>query len=134
MKPVIVRFILLLLMMTTSYMGQSQVITELTALEFYEHHMHLLEDDNTILIDGRSKEMFEKEHIAGAVCIDAFQDGFLPELSSYAGKTNIVIYCTTNRRATVLVNALKTFYTGHIAYICDGITAWKQHDLPTKKL
>ncbi len=133
MKPLIVRFILLLFMLTTTYVGQSQIITEVTSLEFYEHHMHLLEDDKTVLIDGRSAEMFEKEHIAGAVYIDAFQDGFLPELSSYAGKSCIVVYCTTNRRTKVLIDALKTFYTGHVVCICDGITGWKLNNLPLVK-
>jgi rhodanese-related sulfurtransferase len=133
MKPVIVRFILLLCMLTTTYVGQSQIITEVTSLEFYENHMHLLEDDKTVLIDGRSKAMYEEGHIAGAVYIDAFQDGFLPELSSYAGKSVIVVYCTTKRRSTVLIDCLKTFYTGHIVCMCDGITGWQQNNLPIVK-
>jgi rhodanese-related sulfurtransferase len=130
MKPLIVGYLSLLLMMTTAYMGQSQIITEVSSLEFYEHLMHMLGEETTVLIDGRSKEMFEKEHIAGAIYIDAFQDGFLPELSSYAGKSCIVVYCTTNRRTKVLIDSLKTFYTGHVVCICDGITGWKQHNLP----
>jgi rhodanese-related sulfurtransferase len=108
----------------------AQVITEVSSLEFYENHMQLLEEETTVLIDGRSKEMFEEGHIAGAVFIDAFQDGFLPGLSSYAGKSVIVVYCTNRRRSTVLIDALKTFYTGHIVCICDGITGWKQNNLP----
>lgn len=122
-------FTLLAILLVTT-LSHAQVITELTSLDFYENHMHLLEEERTVLIDGRGQEMYEKEHIAGAIYIDAFQDGFLPELSSYAGKKTMVIYCTTNRRTTVLINALKEFYTGHIICICDGITGWKEHGLP----
>ncbi len=113
--------------------SNAQIITEVTSSEFYENHMALLEEESTVLIDGRSQEMFEAGHIAGAIFIDAFQDGFLPQLSSYAGKTTIVVYCSSNRRTTVLINALKTFYTGHIVCICDGINGWKENGLPVVK-
>jgi len=122
-----------LVILHMTMISQAQIITELTSLDFYENHMHLIEQEGTVLIDGRSKEMFDKGHIEGAIYIDAFQDGFLPELSSYAGKSTIVVYCTTKRRTTVLIDALKTFYTGHIVCICDGMTGWLANDLPVVK-
>ena len=133
MNRFILHILFLLMLGTVSGIAQAQVITEVSSLEFYENHMHLLEEKTTVLIDGRSKELFEEGHIAGAVYIDAFQNGFLPELSSYAGKSVIVVYCTTKRRTSVLIDALKTFYTGHVICICDGITGWKQNNLPVVK-
>lgn len=133
MNTFILHIFSLLAIGTVSGIAHGQIITELTSLEFYENHIHLLENENTVLIDGRSKEMFDEGHIAGAVYIDAFQEGFLPELSAYAGKSTIVVYCTTKRRTNVLIDALKTFYTGHIVCICDGITGWRQNNLPVVK-
>lgn len=130
MKAKNFKFVWLSAIMCISLFARAQEITEVISLEFYEHYMHLLEKETTVLIDGRSKELFEKGHIAGAVYIDAFQDGFLPELSGYAGKSIIIVYCTTKRRATVLIESLKTFYTGNIICICDGITGWQQNNLP----
>jgi rhodanese-related sulfurtransferase len=134
MNRFILHCLFLLMLSYFPVISHAQVITEVSSLEFYENHMPLLEKETTVLIDGRSKEMFEEGHIAGAVFIDAFQDGFLPELSAYAGKSVIVVYCTTRRRTTVLIDALKTFYTGHVIWISDGITGWKQNNLPVVTL
>ncbi len=133
MKTTVSLLLTVLIIVMVSGFSNAQIITEVTSVEFYEKHRYLLEEEGTVLIDGRSQEMFEKGHIAGAIFIDAFQDGFLPELSSYAGKSTIVIYCTTNRRTTVLINALKNFYTGHVVCICDGMTGWLQNGLPVVK-
>lgn len=123
----------LILMISMACVAHAQIITETNSLEFYETHMHLLKEETTVLIDGRSSEMFDEGHIEGAIMIDAFKEGFLPELSSFAGRSTIVVYCTTVRRTNVLIDALKTFYTGHIFCICDGITGWKQNNLPIVK-
>lgn len=85
----------------------------------------------TVLIDGRSAEMFAKKHIKGALNIDAFEDSFALELKKYLDKEEIIVYCTNHRRAEILIEKLKEMqFHGKIIFISDGINGWGSAGLP----
>ncbi len=79
----------------------------------------------SVIIDGRSEEMFLKKHIAGAIYIDAFQKDVSEKLTPFLEKREIIVYCTSNKRAGILVQKLEELkYGGKIIFITDGIKGW----------
>lgn len=88
----------------------------------------------TVLIDGRSAEMFAEKHIKGAINIDAFRDSAESQLEEYLEKDTIVVYCTNHRRSETIIEKLKGIqYQGKIIFITDGINAWITAGFPIVK-
>lgn len=80
---------------------------------------------NTIIIDGRSDAMFAEKHIAGAINIDAFSDSANTELKKHLETNEIIVYCTNQRRAELLIEKLNELqYNGKIIFIIDGLNTW----------
>ncbi len=97
---------------------------------FYENHLHLLENSNAVIIDGRTAEMFAGGHLKNAVNIDADAPNLSETLKQYADRPLIVVYCTNIRRTSRIVHTLSDFYEGEIFYIEDGIQGWKRNGFP----
>lgn len=98
--------------------------------EFYNNYRHLLEEGGALVIDGRTREMFEDGHLQHAINIDADDEDLLELLKQHTDEPLIVVYCTTNRRTGKIVNTLSTFYEGEVIYIDDGIRGWQRNGLP----
>jgi len=104
--------------------AKSQSIERIMAIDAFEF-VQLRDTTNTIIIDGRSDEMFANEHIQGAINIDAFSDLLNPELKKHLEAEQIIVYCTNQNRAELIIEKLKEFqYDGKIIFIADGISAW----------
>jgi phage shock protein E len=92
--------------------------------------LSLVKDRNpqsSILIDGRSAEMFAAAHIQGAVNIDAFKNNAGERIREYLNKKQIILYCTRKKRSETLIKILKNLrFSGEIVFITDGITGWKK--------
>ena len=66
----------------------------------------LMKEDNTILIDVRTKEEYESGHLENAINIPV--DIVLSKIGEYASKdTKIIIYCQSGKRATTAFETLK---------------------------
>lgn len=103
----------------------------ISSADFYEKYALLVDDTSVVIIDGRTLQMYSTGHLKNAICIDADDDNLetlLRENVSRAG--TVVVYCTTNRRTTQIVQCLESFYKGDIIFIKDGIRGWKTHELP----
>ena len=98
--------------------------------EFYNNYRHLLEEGGALVIDGRTREMFEDGHLQHAINIDADDEDLLELLKQHADEPLIVVYCTTNRRTGKIVNTLSAFYEGEVIYIDDGIRGWQRNGFP----
>jgi rhodanese-related sulfurtransferase len=86
------------------------------------------------LIDCRSKQMFEKEHLTGAVCVDAFDTNLESLLIPFLSNKRLVLYCTGNNRSEIVSQRLQSLdYAGEIVIIHDGITGWIAGGLKTGK-
>lgn len=100
--------------------AQAGDIKKMEAKDAYE----LVQNRNlkkTVLIDGRSAEMFSEKHIAGAINIDAFQEKLKLELKRYGRKKQIIVYCSNHRRAELIIEELKEMnYKKEIVFISDG--------------
>lgn len=98
-----------------------------SAREFYANHYHLLNDNNAVIVDGRTAEMFASGHLKNAVNVYADGPELSEKLKQYADKPLIVVYCTTIRRTIRIVRTLSNFYEGGILYIKDCIQGWKRN-------
>lgn len=103
-----------------------------TSKEFFEQYTDLLYDEETLIIDGRTDEMFAGGHIGNAVNIDADMENLEGELKKHLEVPRIVVYCTTNRRTYDILHVLEKIYQGEIIYISDGITGWRKNGFPEK--
>lgn len=116
------------LIYSCSMFGQST--KGVTAQEFFEQHIDLLYDEETLIIDGRTDEMFAGGHIENAINIDADMENLEDELKKHIEVPRIVVYCTTSRRTYDIVYVLEKIYKGEIIYISDGITGWRANGFP----
>ncbi len=122
--------IVFLIGIMTSCNENNVKITGLNSTEFYQNHLHLLEEGNALVIDGRTRQMYESGHLQHAINIDADDANLYDLLRQHADEPLIVVYCTTNRRTGKIVNTLSTFYEGEVIYIDDGIRGWQANGLP----
>ncbi len=124
-------FLLLAFVIPKEVAGQE--IRGLTSVEFFEQYGDRLDDEDLLIIDGRTEEMFSHERIGNAINIDADSEDLAEQLSKHLDRPLIVIYCTTIRRALDIVNKLKGVYEGEIICITDGVSGWKRHGLPVNR-
>ncbi|MBE9469278.1 MAG: rhodanese-like domain-containing protein [Bacteroidetes bacterium] len=104
--------------------AKSQSIEKIKAKDAFEV-VYNRDTPSTIIIDGRSDEMYAKKHIDGAINIDAFSDLVKTELKKYLEAKKIIVYCTNHKRAEAIIEILKELkYKGKITFIADGINAW----------
>lgn len=104
--------------------AKSQSIENVKAKDAFEV-VYNRDTTSTIIIDGRSYEMYANEHIEGAINLDAFSDLVKTELKKYLYAEKIIIYCTKHTRAELIIKKLKEFqYNKKIIFITDGINAW----------
>ncbi len=108
----------------------SQQITAVSSQAFYENYRHLLDDGETLIIDGRTKRMYSGGHLKNAINIDADDPRLISLLHQHLDEPLIVVYCTTMRRTTKIVNTLRDMYDGEIIYISDGLRGWRQNGFP----
>lgn len=134
MKPFRIILTLLLLVLFIGLLSgcrqDDHGFTGVSSQEFFSRHMHLLEADSAVVIDGRTREMYLGGHLKNAINIDADQEGLTALLREYAKEPLIVVYCTTNRRTGRILKALEGFYEGEVIYINDGIQGWRQNGFP----
>ncbi|MDG5800287.1 rhodanese-like domain-containing protein [Marinilabiliaceae bacterium ANBcel2] len=123
MKLLKLSLILCTLLFTGIYCN-GQNTKSVTSKEFYENYKHLLNNNDVAIIDGRTAKMYSEKHIKNAINIDADGENLLELLKEQADSPIIVVYCTTIRRTTKIVNTLKPIYNGELIYISDGIRGW----------
>jgi len=103
---------------------QADDIKKMKAKDAYE----LVQNRNlkkSVLIDGRSAQMFSEKHIEGAVNINAFQENLEQKLKRYLRKKQIIVYCSNFRRTELIVEKLQEMnYKREIVFISDGINGW----------
>lgn len=108
----------------------AQQILSVGSEDFFKEYMHLADDEETVIIDGRTHEMFSDGHLRNAINIDADEPHLIALLAEHLHRPRIVVYCTTVRRTGDIVFALQSIYSGDIIFIYDGIKGWKSNGLP----
>lgn len=110
--------------------GFGQQIKAIDSEEFFKDYLHLLENGETLIIDGRTRQMFSTGYLKNAINIDADDPNLMNLLQPHLNEPQIVVYCTTVRRTIKIVNTLIEIYDGNIIFITDGIRGWRKNGYP----
>lgn len=91
----------------------------------------LLNEDNTVVIDLRDKDIFRNGHIINA--INASKDDFEQKrMDKYKDKP-LLLVCARGTESTALAGKLRTEGFSQPLVLAGGIAAWQSSDLPLIK-
>lgn len=78
-----------------------------------------------VLIDVRTPEEFEAEHLEGAININYLGPEFWDQIETLDPEGHYFVYCRTERRSIRACTLMKNGGFNHIINMEGGITAWK---------
>ncbi|MDE6298176.1 MAG: rhodanese-like domain-containing protein [Muribaculaceae bacterium] len=92
-----------------------------------------IEQKDVQLLDVRTPEEYDAGHIAGAVNIDIFDDGFLNEALERLDKSKpVAVYCRSGKRSADAANLLSS-EGFKVTNLLGGILAWEDDKKPIEK-
>jgi rhodanese-related sulfurtransferase len=92
----------------------------------------LMNDENALVIDVRSKEAFKRGHVVGSISMPKDQfDVESPRLKNAKDKAIIVVCVKGNDASRVALTLRKAGYDSKV--LAGGIDAWKAAELPLKQ-
>ncbi len=109
-----------------------QVIKNITVEEARALIQNNQNGNNVVIIDVRTPEEFNQEHIQGASNIDFYSDNFKEELSNLDKTKTYVIHCRSGSRSAQALEMMKQLGFREV-YNMGGIIQWKEKGLPTVK-
>ena len=87
-----------------------------------------LNQDQAVIIDVRSKQLYKQGHISQAVHID--RTALNPDRLQSFQKRSVIIVCQNGQQSLKLANQLRKQTEQSIAILREGIHAWQQAKLP----
>lgn len=130
MEPVYIAFGLFVLITAYNYL-KPQGGRNYTSLDSGAAKEMLEEDKNIVLIDVRSREDYNLEHLKGAKNIP------LDQLDSRLGKLprdkDIVVYCQNGGRSVRAVRKLEVAGFTRLYHMHEGLRGWNKASYPTRK-
>jgi rhodanese-related sulfurtransferase len=125
-------FVLCFIILTFSQI-HAQSVQEIDSGKAFEV-LQNFDHQTGVLIDGRDSTMFASGHIENAILINAYEETLEENLIPYLSREKIMLICTTNKRTTTIIEKLKELdYQGEIIAVMDGMTGWKEKNLPLKQ-
>ncbi len=83
-------------------------------------------DSNFVILDFRTKEMFDQAHIEGAIVHDAFSPDIDTWLESLDKNKVYLIYCTLGHRSGIALDKMKGMKFKNILHMHEGLAQWKK--------
>ncbi|MEM3506971.1 MAG: rhodanese-like domain-containing protein [Candidatus Bathyarchaeia archaeon] len=111
----------------------TRIIASITPKEAYELILKNEDNSNFIIIDLRTLEEFENEHIEGAINLNYYSETFMNELNELDKNKTYLIYCRSGARSKSVLGLMNEFGFKEVYEISGGIIAWKAEGLPTTK-
>ena len=130
MKPFFIPLIVAGLLFINCNAQTSQKINTVTAIEFQKK----LENTSTAqLIDVRSPEEFNKEHLKNAININWNASDFESEIKLLNKNKPVFLYCKAGGRSMKAAVKLAELGFIQIYNLDGGIQSWNSENLPIKK-
>ncbi len=79
-----------------------------------------------VLLDVRTPEEYENEHIDKAININVKGEDFIEKVQEYSNETTLIIYCRTGKRSAKAAKILKELGYKKIFNLLGGYQKWKQ--------
>lgn len=88
-----------------------------------EEFKKLMQNENTIVIDNRTKEEYETGHVEGAILIDYHSSDFEEKIAGLDRDKTYLIYCRSGRRSGAAMNLMKEYGFREVYNLEGGIMA-----------
>ena len=85
-------------------------------------------ENNYVLLDVRTKEEFNEEHIEGAVLLDFYLENFDFKLSQLDKNKIYFVYCRSGNRSGQTLEKMKELGFKNVYNLKGGINDWKKQN------
>ncbi len=109
-----------------------QIIKNITVEEAHTIIQNNENSNNVAIIDVRTPEEFNQEHIQDASNIDFYSDNFKDELNKLDKTRTYVIHCRSGGRSSQALDIMRELGFREV-YNMGGIIQWKEKGFPTTK-
>ncbi len=132
MKNLIIGIILLLVVFNCKITQKKQPenITCKQAFELIQEHRN---DSNFIILDLRTDNMYNEEHIENSICYDVFSENFDEWVNQFDRNKVYLLYCNVGHRSGIALNKMKELGFRNLYHLFKGIQEWKKQGYPTIK-
>lgn len=89
--------------------------------------------EGVVLIDVRTPEEFEEDHIANAININFYDADFEKRIAAYNNKKTIYVYCKSGGRSNAAALKMLQMSFSKVVNLEGRITAWKDLKKPVVK-
>jgi phage shock protein E len=120
--------VLLSVLLTSAYAGETPRIDQATLLERIERH-----DPSMIVVDVRTPEEFAAGHVPGAINIPYTDLPAGLEKVTQGGDPQIVLYCETGRRAGIAADTLGKAGFRRLLHLDGDMKQWREQQRPTEQ-
>ena len=83
-------------------------------------------DPNFVILDTRTPEEFDTEHIKGAVNIDFYADSFRDDMDALDKEKTYLIYCRSGNRSGMSFKMMKKLGFQDVYNMEGGIVDWSK--------
>jgi rhodanese-related sulfurtransferase len=116
----------------TESKNQPQIIKDITVEEAHAIIQNNENNNRLVIIDVRTPEEFNQEHIQNASNIDFYSNNFKEELNKLDKTKTYVIHCRSGGRSSQTLDIMRELGFREV-YNMGGIIQWKEKGLPTIK-
>ena len=116
-----------------STFSQNENIKDLTCEESFKLIQEYQNNPELVIIDVRTRVMFEAERIENAIQFDVFSNEFDDWLKTLNREKVYLVYCNVGQRSSTAVQKMKELNFKHIYHLYEGIRVWKDKGFPTAK-
>ena len=85
---------------------------------------------NFVILDVRTPQEYDPEHISGAMNVDYSSYSFRTNLNQLDKAKTYLIYCRSGRRSGLALDVMRELGFSEVYDISGGIVAWKTKGLP----
>ena len=114
-------------------LSQQENVNNLTCEQSFKLIQEHKDDPNFVIVDVRTKAMFEAERIENAIQFDVFSNEFDDWLKTLNREKVYLVYCNVGQRSSAAVQKMKELNFKHIYHLYEGIKVWKNNDFNTIK-
>ena len=114
-------------------LSQQENINNLTCEESLKLIQENKDNLDFIIIDVRTKEMFDAGHIENALLLDVFSNEFDKQIKKFDKEKKYLIYCNVGQRSGAAAHKMKELNFKHIYHLYEGIKVWKNRGFDTVK-
>ena len=114
-------------------LSQQENVNNFTCEQSFKLIQEHKDDPNFVIVDVRTKAMFEVERIEDAIQFDVFSNEFDDWLKTLNREKVYLVYCNVGQRSSAAVQKMKELNFKHIYHLYEGIRVWKNKGFDTVK-